>query len=186
MGSAHARERDAEPCPPRVADQGHPRLPGAGDHVQGYHPPSGDPAGLSLAIELMVQPFRGERVDYVAGAESRGFIFATALASKLSAGFVPIRKPGRLPYKTRCEEYSLEYGTNSLHIHEDAIEKGARVLVADDLLATGGTMAACCRLVQSLGGEVIGTAFLIELEYLKGRSLLEGLPIHSVLRYPEP
>ena len=104
-----------------------------------------DPAGLALAVEYLTQPFRGLNIEVVAGAESRGFIFGTAVATNLSASFVPIRKPGRLPYRTRSEEYELEYGTDSVEIHEDAIEPGTRVLMVDDLLATGGTMAACCR-----------------------------------------
>ncbi len=142
-----------------------------------------DPGGLSLAMELMAQPYRDQRVDVVAGAESRGFIFAMAVASKLSAGFVPIRKPGRLPAKARSADYSLEYGKNSLEIHEDAISPGNRVLLVDDLLATGGTMGACCKLVEELGGEVVGTAFLIELRYLNGRNLLQGRNIYTVLQY---
>jgi len=144
-----------------------------------------DPSGLSAAMELMAQPYVGERVEVVAGAESRGFIFATALAAKMSAGFVLIRKPGRLPCETRSQGYALEYGTAALEIHVDAIHPGDRVLVVDDLLATGGTMAACCKLVESLGGTIIGTSFLIELNYLKGRQALGDYPIHSLLRYDE-
>lgn len=141
------------------------------------------PAGLSLAVEYLTQPFRHLNVQVVAGAESRGFIFGTAVAGSLSAGFVPIRKPGKLPIKTHSQEYTLEYGTDSLEIHYDAIEKGDRVLLVDDLLATGGTMAACCRLVESLGGIIVGVAFLIELTFLNGRSQLLDYPIHSILSY---
>jgi adenine phosphoribosyltransferase len=141
------------------------------------------PAGLSLAVEYLTQPFRKGPVDIVVGAESRGFIFGTAVARNLSAGFVPIRKPKRLPARTRSEEYELEYGTDRLEIHEDAIQPGNQVLMVDDLLATGGTMAACCRLVESLGGEIIGAAFLIELVYLNGRKHLGKYPIHSILKY---
>lgn len=140
-------------------------------------------AGLSLAIEYMAQPFRGQHVGLVASAESRGFIFGTAVASKLSAGFVPIRKPGKLPHNRRSEEYVLEYGTDRLEIHEDAISPGDRVLLVDDVLATGGTMEACCRLVKALGGHIIGTAFLIELTFLNGRDKLAPYPVHSILRY---
>jgi adenine phosphoribosyltransferase len=141
-----------------------------------------DPAGLALAVEYLTQPFRGQSIELVAGAESRGFIFGTAVAAALSAGFVPIRKPGRLPAETLAEEYELEYGTDSLEIHADAIRPGQRVLMVDDLLATGGTMAACCRLVESLGGVIAAVAVLIELEFLGGRRELTGYPVYSVLR----
>ena len=142
-----------------------------------------DQAGLSLAVEYLSQPYRQLHVDVVVGAESRGFIFGTAVARNLSAGFVPIRKPGRLPFRLRSEVYELEYGTDQLEIHEDAIHPGDRVLLVDDLLATGGTMAACCKLVESLRGEIVGTAFLIELAYLNGRKKLGDYPVHSILIY---
>src|SRR5205823_3037695 len=122
-----------------------------------------DPAGLALAIELMANPFRGKKIDLVVGAESRGFIFGTAVACCLSAGFVIVRKPGKLPHKRISQSYDLEYGTDTLEMHADAIVKGQRVLVVDDLLATGGTMKACCEMVKSLGGELAGIAVLIEL-----------------------
>lgn len=141
-----------------------------------------DPAALSLAVEFLTQPFRDKHVDLVVGAESRGFIFGTAVARNLSAGFVPIRKPGKLPYKTKRVEYALEYGTDAMEIHEDAISPGDSVLMIDDLLATGGTMAACCELVKSLGGNIVGVAFLIELTFLNGREKFSGMPIHSVIR----
>lgn len=144
-----------------------------------------DPAALSLAVEFLTQPFRDKHVDLVVGAESRGFIFGTAVARNLSAGFVPIRKPGKLPYKTRRAEYALEYGTDAMEIHEDAIGPGDKVLMIDDLLATGGTMAACCELVKSLGGEIVGVAFLIELAFLDGRKQFPGVPIHSVIKIGE-
>lgn len=142
-----------------------------------------DESGLSLAVEYLTQPFRRAHVDIVAGAESRGFIFATAVARNLSAGFVPIRKPGRLPSRTRTEEYALEYGSDRVEIHEDAIRAGDRVLMVDDVLATGGTMSACCKLVESLGGQIVGVALLIELSFLHGRDKLSRFPIHSVLKY---
>lgn len=141
------------------------------------------PAGLSLAVEYLTQPFRDQRVEVVVGAESRGFIFGTAVARNLSAGFVPIRKPGKLPAAVRSEAYELEYGTDCLEIHEDAIQRGERVLMIDDLLATGGTMAACCKLVEYLGGNIIGCGFLIELAFLGGRAKLSEYPIHSILSY---
>ena len=140
-----------------------------------------DPAGLSLAIEYMTQPFLKAAVDVVAGTESRGFIFASAVARNLSAGFVPIRKPGRLPSRVVSREYQLEYGTDKLEIHVDGINENDRVLLVDDLLATGGTMAACIHLVRSLGGIVVGAAFLIELDALDGRRQLGDVAIHSIL-----
>ncbi len=142
-----------------------------------------NPGGLSLAVEYLTQPFRKLHVDLVVGAESRGFIFGTAVAQSLSAGFVPIRKPGKLPYDTHSETYDLEYGSDQVEIHCDAIKPGNRVLLIDDVLATGGTMAACCRLVEKLGGEIVGAAVLIELAFLHGRSKLDGRPLHSVLTY---
>jgi len=144
-----------------------------------------DEAGLSLAVEFLTQPFRSQHIDVVVGAESRGFIFGTAVARNLSAGFVPIRKPGKLPARTRSEEYALEYGKDRVEIHEDAIQPGDRVLMVDDVLATGGTMAACCRLVESLGGNIVATAFLLELGFLHGRKLLSKYPVYSVLTYNE-
>ncbi len=160
-----------------------PDFPKPGIVFKDITPLLADPAGLSLAVEYLTQPFRGQRVDAVVGAESRGFIFGTAVARNLSAGFVPIRKPGRLPAETRSEEYVLEYGTDQLEIHVDAIRPGMQVLMVDDLLATGGTMAACCRLVESLGGKILGLAFLIELGFLQGRRGLSDYPIHSIMSY---
>ena len=142
-----------------------------------------DPSGLAMAVELMAQPFRAAHVDLVAGAESRGFIFGTAVAKVLSAGFVPVRKPGKLPAATRRHEYDLEYGKDSLEIHKDAIEPGARVLVVDDLLATGGTLEACCALVREAGANILAVAVLIELTALGGRARLAGCPVFSVISY---
>ena len=127
------------------------------------------PAGLSLAVEFLTQPFRNLHIDIVVGAESRGFIFGTAVARNLSAGFVPIRKPDKLPAKKIGITYDLEYGTDTLEIHADAIQPGQHVLLIDDLLATGGTMKACCDLVEQIGGDILGVAVLIELASLKGR-----------------
>lgn len=141
-----------------------------------------DPAGLALAVELMVQPFRGHQIDVVVGAESRGFIFGTALANALSAGFVPIRKPGKLPAKTARAQYTLEYGSDAMEIHADALRSGEGVLLVDDVLATGGTLVACCQLIESLGARVHAIAVLIELLSLGGRDRLGGRHVHSVLK----
>jgi len=160
-----------------------PDFPKPGIVFKDITPLLASPAGLSLAVEYLTQPFRHVQVDLVAGAESRGFIFGTAVARNLSAGFVPIRKPGRLPADTHAEEYTLEYGSETVEVHRDAIREGDRVLMVDDVLATGGTMAACCRLVERLGGEIVGVAVLIELAFLSGRGKLGGYPIHSILTY---
>jgi len=143
-----------------------------------------NPAGLAMAVEQMANPYRGTGVELVCGAESRGFIFGTAIAQALSAGFVPIRKPGKLPYGTHSMEYDLEYGTDTLEIHTDAVHKGQKVLMVDDLLATGGTMEACCELVKRMGGDIVGVTVLIELSFLKGRAKLERFgEAHAVLTY---
>ena len=162
-----------------------PDFPKQGIIFKDVTPLLADAAGLALAIELMANPFRGERIDVVVGPESRGFIFGTAVARSLSAGFVPIRKPGKLPYRTRSIEYALEYGTDQLHVHDDAVKPGMRVLLVDDLLATGGTLAASVKLLGEggLGATIVGASVLIELEFLKGRSVLENLRTESLLRY---
>ncbi len=160
-----------------------PDFPKPGVVFKDITPLLAHPAGLSLAVEYMTQPFRHMQVDLVAGAESRGFIFGTAIAQNLSAGFVPIRKPGKLPHQTHSEEYALEYGTDRVEVHRDAIEPGDKVLLVDDVLATGGTMNACCRLVRAAGGNIVGVAVLLELAFLNGRSQLHEYPVHSILRY---
>jgi adenine phosphoribosyltransferase len=142
-----------------------------------------DREGFQMAVEAMTAPHVHAPVDLVVGIESRGFIFGAALADRLKAGFAPVRKIGKLPSKTRKATYALEYGTDSLEIHEDAVSAGMRVLVVDDLLATGGTAAATVGLVRGLGGLVVGVQFLIELEALGGRARLEGVPVTSVLIY---
>lgn len=142
-----------------------------------------DPSGLALAVELMANRFRGQKFDAVVGAESRGFIFGIAVAQALACGFVPVRKPGKLPHRTNKAVYTLEYGEDSLEMHVDAFAPGSRVLVVDDLLATGGTMRACCDLVERLGGQVAGCTVLIELTALEGRKLLAPRPVYSVIQY---
>lgn len=138
---------------------------------------------LHISINRMVEPYIDAGIDYVCGIESRGFIFATAMAFRLNAGMVPIRKQGKLPWKTKTAQYDLEYGTDQIQIHEDALEKGSRILMVDDLLATGGTMKAACELVESLGGHVESCVFLVELSSLQGREKLEGYPIFSLIQY---
>jgi len=142
-----------------------------------------DPDALSEIIARLSSPFITQQIQKVVAVESRGFIFGAPIAQQLHAGFVPVRKPGKLPYKTIQESYQLEYGVDQLTIHEDAISKGERVLIVDDLLATGGTLFATVNLVRKLGGVVIGIALLIELLGLKGRERLPGIPITSLLTY---
>jgi adenine phosphoribosyltransferase len=142
-----------------------------------------DPTGFHDVIDALAAPYAGQGIDRVVGIESRGFILAAAVADRLGAGFVPIRKPGKLPSATITESYALEYGTDRLEIHADAVGPGQRVLMVDDVLATGGTARAAVKLVQRLGSTLHGTAFLIELDFLKGRDKLADTPVFSVLRY---
>jgi len=160
-----------------------PDFPKRGILFRDITPLLADPAGLALAIELLANPFRGKNIDLVVGAESRGFIFGTAVACCLSAGFVLVRKPGKLPHQKISKSYDLEYGKDTLEMHADAIVRGQRVLVVDDLLATGGTMNACCDLVHRLGGEIAGAAVLIELAGLGGREKIGQIPVHAVIEY---
>jgi adenine phosphoribosyltransferase len=140
-----------------------------------------DQAALRLAVDLMAEPF--ENIDVVVAIESRGFILGAPVAYKLGAGLVPVRKVGRLPSATIREEYALEYGVNTVEIHEDALRAGQRVLIVDDLLATGGTVRAAANLVERLGSEVVGVSFLIELAFLEGRSRLTEYPVASLIVY---
>jgi adenine phosphoribosyltransferase len=142
-----------------------------------------DRDGFRDMIGALAAPYRGTRIDQVVGIESRGFILGAAVANELGAGFIPIRKPGKLPSKTHREDYALEYGTDGLEIHQDGCQAGHRVLIVDDVLATGGTARAATGLVRRTGGELIGLTFLIELNFLKGRDKLEGEQVHSVLQY---
>jgi adenine phosphoribosyltransferase len=144
-----------------------------------------DPAALKESIDRLTAQYQRAGVDVVVGIESRGFIFGIPLAYNLGVGFVPVRKPGKLPAETLAETYALEYGVNTLEIHKDGIEKGQKVLVVDDLLATGGTAKATCNLVEKLGGQVVGLAFAIELTFLKGREILKGYEVFSLLQYDE-
>ncbi len=142
-----------------------------------------DPEAFAAAVDALSAGFTEMGVEYVAAVEARGFIFGSAVAEKLGAGFVPIRKKGKLPFKTESVTYDLEYGTDTLEVHSDAIDKGAKVLMVDDLIATGGTMAAACKLIEKIGGEIVGITFLIELSDLAGRSKLGGYEINTVISY---
>lgn len=142
-----------------------------------------DKKALKVAIDALAEKYEGQDIDQVIGVEARGFIFGTALAYKLGTGFVPVRKKGKLPYNTKKVTYDLEYGTDTLEMHEDAVSKGSKVLIVDDLLATGGTVGAVTKLVQDQGADIIGLAFLVELGFLNGREKLGNLPVHSVIKY---
>jgi len=142
-----------------------------------------DPRGFHTLVDQLCEHYKGNKVDIVAGIEARGFIFAPALAYRLGAGFVPVRKPKKLPWKTASVTYQLEYGSDQLEIHQDAVHAGQRVLLCDDLLATGGTASAALNLVRQLGGEIAGAAFAVELNFLKGRAKLAGVDVFSLLKY---
>jgi adenine phosphoribosyltransferase len=142
-----------------------------------------DTRAFSAAVDALSVGFRQAGVEYVAAVEARGFIFGAAVALKLGAGFVPIRKKGKLPYKTESVSYELEYGTDTLEVHRDAVGRAAKVLMVDDLLATGGTMAAACKLIEKIGGHIVGIAFLIELGELGGRQKLTGYEITTLISY---
>ncbi|HXX19269.1 MAG TPA: adenine phosphoribosyltransferase [Candidatus Acidoferrum sp.] len=142
-----------------------------------------DRQGFHALVDKLCDHYSGRKVDIVAGIEARGFIFAPALAYRLGAGFIPVRKPKKLPWKTASVSYQLEYGTDTLEIHEDAVTPGQHVLVCDDLLATGGTASASVSLVRKLGGEVVGAAFAVELNFLKGRSKLPDVDVFSLIKY---
>jgi adenine phosphoribosyltransferase len=160
-----------------------PDFPEPGIVFKDIMPLLADPATLREAVDRLAEWVEPRKPDLILGAEARGFILGAALAYKLGCGFIAARRPGKLPWKTVSATYALEYGENTLELHADAIADGARVLVHDDLLATGGTAAAICDLVEQLGGEIIGLAFVIELEFLEGRKLLENHDVHSLITY---
>ncbi|MGH9690626.1 MAG: adenine phosphoribosyltransferase [Candidatus Acidiferrales bacterium] len=145
-----------------------------------------DSRGFHLLVDSLCEHYNGKKVDIVVGIEARGFIFAPALAYRLGAGFVPVRKPKKLPWKIASVTYQLEYGTDQLEIHEDAVRPGQRVIICDDLLATGGTASAAVQLVRQLGGEVAGAAFAVELNFLHGRAKLRDVDVFSLIRYDIP
>jgi len=139
--------------------------------------------GFATLVDLLSEHYIGRDIDLVLGMEARGFIFGPAVAYRLSAGFVPVRKPGKLPAAAASVSYDLEYGSNTLEVHKDAIQKGQRVIIVDDLLATGGTAEATVKLAESLGAEIVGLAFVVELDFLKGRDKLKGREVFSLLNY---
>jgi len=156
-----------------------PDFPKEGIVFKDITPLLGNIEALRKTLDDLAGPYRGSGVEIVTGVESRGFIFASMMADELGAGFVPIRKPGKLPAETISQSYDLEYGTDTVEIHADAISPGQKVLMVDDLLATGGTIQAACRLVNKLGGDIIGAAFVVELCFLAGRSKLDAMGIES-------
>ena len=160
-----------------------PGFPSPGVVFRDITPLVADPAATQLAVYSLLQPFIGEPINAVAGMEARGFIFGALAAWELGVGFVPLRKPGKLPYDVQSQAYELEYGCASLEVHIDALNAGDKVLLIDDLIATGGTARASCRLIEQLGGEVLGCAFVIELDELGGRDKLAGYRVHSLLHY---
>lgn len=160
-----------------------PNFPKQGIVFKDITPLLQDPEGLKQSIDRLAASVKDHSFDLVCGIESRGFLFGCALAHKLGKGFVPIRKPGKLPWKTASESYELEYGKDTIEIHVDAAQRGERVLLVDDLLATGGTMAASLSLVRKIGGTPVACAFVIELGFLNGRKKLGDIPAHALVRY---
>jgi adenine phosphoribosyltransferase len=160
-----------------------PDFPKPGILFKDISPLVKDPALVRLAIYQLLHPFLGEDITAVAGMEARGFIFGSLAAWELGVGFVPLRKPGKLPYNVQSISYDLEYGSASLEAHIDAFDTNDKVLLIDDLLATGGTAKASCELIESLGATVVACAFLIELDFLHGRDKLQGYEVHSLLHY---
>ena len=160
-----------------------PDFPKPGVVFRDVTPLVGDSEALCFAIEQLIHPFVEERIDAVAGMEARGFIFGALAARELNAGFIPLRKPGKLPYDVQSVSYELEYGTATLEAHIDAVKPGDRIVLVDDLIATGGTASASCALVERLGGEIVACAFVIELDEFKGRTRLQGRHVHTLLHY---
>lgn len=160
-----------------------PDFPKPGVLFKDITPLLANPQAFQHSIKLMSTHYEGQRVDAIAAAEARGFLFAAPLALALKAPLIPLRKPGKLPYQTHCFQYELEYGSAELHVHIDAVVPGARVLVVDDLLATGGTLKAGCQLIEKAGGQVAGCAVLVELDFLKGREKLKPYEVFSLIRF---
>ena len=160
-----------------------PDWPKKGILFRDITPLLGNSAAFLQTIETLATPYKNKNINYVAAVEARGFIFGSAVAAKLNAGFIPIRKKGKLPYKTEFVTYDLEYGTDTLEVHIDAVKKGSKVLMVDDLLATGGTMAAACRLIEKIGGSIAGIAFLVELKDLKGREKIKDYNVFVAIEF---
>lgn len=160
-----------------------PDFPKPGIQFKDITPVLASPRLFAGCIDLIARNLRPGDVDAVVGIDARGFIFASAVALKLKAGFVPVRKKGKLPYTTHEESYDLEYGSNTVAIHTDAVHRGSRVLLVDDLLATGGTAGAALQLLQRVGAQIVGASFLIELTFLQGRSRLADVPVHALVSY---
>ncbi len=160
-----------------------PDFPQPGIQFKDITPLVKNPAMLRLAVHELITPFKNERLTAVAGMEARGFIFGSLAAMELEVGFIPLRKPGKLPYEVESVSYDLEYGSAELEVHVDALDSGDRVLLIDDLIATGGTAAASCELIEKLGAEIAGCAFVVELDFLKGREKLSDYHIHSLIHY---
>jgi adenine phosphoribosyltransferase len=172
---------DTEALKAKIRDV--PDFPEPGIVFKDIMPLLADPASLREATDLLVEWAEPRKPDVILGAEARGFILGAAMAYRLGCGFVAARRPGKLPWKTVSSSYALEYGENSLELHADAISDGQRVLVHDDVLATGGTARAICDLATQLGGEIVGVSFVIELDFLEGRKQLEGFDVQSLIRY---
>lgn len=160
-----------------------PDFPKKGILFRDITPLLAEPKALAAAVDALCEGFASEAIKYVAAVEARGFIFGVSVAEKLGVGFVPIRKKGKLPFKTESVTYDLEYGTDTIEVHSDAVEPGAKVLMVDDLLATGGTMAAACKLIEKIGGKIVGITILIELTGLSGRSKLGEYKINACISY---
>jgi adenine phosphoribosyltransferase len=160
-----------------------PDFPARGILFRDITPLLADAGALSAAVRGLAEPFRNMGIDHVAAVEARGFIFGSAVARELNAGFIPLRKKGKLPYVTESITYDLEYGSDTIEVHHDAVKPGQRILMVDDLLATGGTMCAACALIERLGAEIAGLTFLIELTGLSGRERLGDHPIHVLIAY---
>jgi adenine phosphoribosyltransferase len=160
-----------------------PDFPEPGVVFKDITPVLADAAAFASLIDSLTEPFEDARITKVAGIEARGFTLATPIANRLGAGFIPVRKPGKLPWETVREEYALEYGTDALEVHTDAAHQGERILLVDDVIATGGTAAAAIRLLRGIGAEVVGFAVFIELGFLNGALMLDGVPLHALVTY---
>jgi adenine phosphoribosyltransferase len=160
-----------------------PDFPEPGIVFKDITPVLGDGPAFSRLIDALVEPHLGKEISKVVGIEARGFTLATPVAIHLGAGFIPVRKPGKLPHETLREDYSLEYGTDALEVHKDAVVEGEKVLIIDDVIATGGTAAASVRLLRGLGADIVGISVFIELAFLNGVELLDGVPLHALVRY---